>query len=251
MTSNYNKLVFPGSIRSRLKNMRFHWLRGKLAQEGASENSFTLFELGCFDCRSLEHIPKPAKYLGADAGWEGGINDAQMTYVNKPWVELVVAQSVHDLAPFETRQYDYAVALETLEHIPDAVLSGYIAFLSKITKKTLFITVPVEVGPVFLAKHLAKRTFSNLQNDETDSYRWREVYWAARGDVSKVARYEHKGFDYRLLIDTLSRYFTITAVEGLPFQNHPHYSFQVGIIAAPKTKLAATSGGQPVAIEKV
>jgi hypothetical protein len=211
--------------------MRFTWLKKQLPKEA---DSYTLFELGCFDCRSLKHIAKPQRYVGADAGWEGGINDAQMTFVNTPWVELIMAHSAHDLGIYASQKFDYTMAMETLEHIPDALLAGYIEFLAKVTRKQLLITVPVEVGPVFLAKYITKRFVSGLENAETASYTWKEVYWAMRGRVEHVARYEHKGFDYRLLIKQLEQHFDIVRVEGLPFQAYPYLSFQAGIVAVPK-----------------
>jgi hypothetical protein len=213
--------------------MRFDWLKRNLVAE---PDSYTLFELGCFDCRALQHLPKPKQYLGADAGWEGGINDAQMNFANKPGMELIVAQSVHDLAGQAHRRFDYSIALETLEHIPTAVLKGYIEFLATVTKKKLLITVPVEVGPVFLMKHLVKRLFSGLHNGETDTYTLKEIWWAALGRADKVERFEHKGFDYRTLIKQLEPYFVITKAEGIPFRRFPYYSFQVGIVAEPIRK---------------
>ena len=229
--SNYNQKLFSGGPRGRLHRLRFEWLKKHLRAE---HDSYTLFELGCFDCRSLSYLPKPSHYLGADAGWEGGINDAQMSYNHLPWIELVVAQSVHDLAPYEARRFDYSIALETLEHIPDLLLEGYVAFLGRVTEKQLLVTVPVEVGPVFLAKYLAKKFIPSLSNGETETYTLREVYWATRGRTEHVRRYEHKGFDYRKLVALLSQHFTITAVEGIPFRRFPWLSFQVGILATPK-----------------
>ncbi len=233
MTSTYNQMLFNGGFRGRLHQMRFEWLKKHLV---ARADEYTLFELGCFDCRSLDYLPKPKQYLGADAGWEGGINDAQMSLSNKPWMQLLVAHSAHDLGTEAHRRFDYSIALETLEHIPTSVLEGYIEFLAQVTKKKLLITVPVEVGPVFLFKHLAKRLFSGLHNGETDTYTLKEIYWATRGRTDKVVRYEHKGFDYRELIRQLSQYFVITKVEGIPFKRFPYYSFQVGIIAEPIRK---------------
>ena len=233
MTSTYNQMLFSGGFRGKLHQMRFDWLKRNLIAE---PDSYTLFELGCFDCRSLLHLPKPKQYLGADAGWEGGINDAQMNFVNKPWMELLVAHSAHDLGVHAHRRFDYSIALETLEHIPTAVLKGYIEFLANVTKKKLLITVPVEVGPVFLFKHIAKRLFSSLHNGETDTYTLKEVYWATRGKTQHVVRYEHKGFDYRELIKQLEQYFVITKVEGIPFAGLPYCSFQVGIVAEPIRK---------------
>jgi hypothetical protein len=229
--SNYNQKLFSGGARSRLHRLRFEWIQKNLH---ATDDSYSLFELGCFDCRSLRYLPKPARYVGADAGWEGGINDAQMTSAHLPWMKLVMAQSVYDLAEYESQKFDYSIALETLEHIPDAVLEGYIAFLARVTTKQLLITVPVEIGAVFLAKYIAKKTIPKLNNGETETYSLREVYWATRGRTDHVRRYEHKGFDYRKLITALEQYFTIRKVEGIPFKRYSGLSFQVGIIAEPK-----------------
>ena len=228
--SNYNQKLFSGGIRSYLHYMRFYWLQKHLTGEA---NRYTMLELGCFDCRSLNYIPQPKQYVGIDAGWEGGLDDARAT-LRSPWIELVMAQSVHDLGAYEGRRFDYSVALETLEHMNDPVLRGYVEFLARVTKKQLLITVPVEVGPVFLAKYLAKSIVPQLENGETESYTLREVIAATRGRVEQVQRYEHKGFDYRKLIELLGQYFTITKVEGIPFEKFPHLSFQVGIIAEPK-----------------
>ncbi len=228
--NNLLKPPFSRGIRGRLHRLRYDWLKQHVPE---TTNSYTMFELGCFDCRSLSLLPKPRSYIGADAGWEGGINDAQMSYVNTPWVELVMAHSALDLKSYENRHIDYSVALRTLEYIPDPLLKGYIEFLARVTKKKLLVTVPVEVGPMFLVKHITKRLFPNMHKDST-RYTFKEIYWATRGDVSHVERYEHKGFDYRQLIAQLSEHFDIVAVEGLPFTKHPHWSVQVGIIAEPK-----------------
>ena len=231
--SNYNQKIFSGGIRGYLHQMRFKWLRKHLREK---ENAYTLFELGCFDCRSLSFLPRPSSYVGADAGWEGGIDDARMTYNKTPWIKLVMAQSVSDLAQYKDQRFDYSISLETLEHIPDAVLRGYIEFLAQITQKRLLVSVPVEIGPVFLAKHIAKSTFPHLESGDTNTYTLAEIYWATRGQVNRVQRFEHKGFDYRALIKLIGEYFDITHIEGIPFRHMPSLSFQVGIIAEPKRK---------------
>ncbi len=236
--SNPQKSWVSGGIRARLRQLRFEWVR---AQLNLPEDSYTLFELGCFNCKSLNYIPKPSAYLGADAGWEGGLNDAQMTYVRKPWVELVMARTVHELMPFAHRRFDYSIALETLEHIPDPILHGYLAFMAGVTKQKLYITVPVEIGPMFLIKHLLKHVVSGCADAESHSYTLSEIYWATRGRADKVKRYEHKGFDYRHLITLLEHYFVIERVEGIPFKRFPMLSPQVGIVARPKSQVSENS----------
>lgn len=232
--SSYNDKLFSGGIRGYLHQMRFRWLRKQLRKE--TDDSYSMFELGCFDCRSLSYLPKPNAYVGADADWEGGLQSAKVHFSDIPWADLVVARSVADLAPFTGRSFDYSVALETIEHIPDAVLKGYIEFLARVTRKRLFISVPVEIGPVFLAKHLAKRTISGWESGDTDTYSFMEVIWQTLGKVERVRRFEHKGFSYRKLVETLSQHFTIVAVEGIPFKPVPYLSFQAGIIAEPKVR---------------
>ena len=135
--STPNQFIFARGIRGRMHRMRYDWLKKQVAEPA---DDYTLFELGCFDCRSLSILPKPRAYVGADAGWEGGINDAQMSYVKTPWVELVVAQSVHDLTAFEGRKFDYSIAMKTLEFIPDSIWST-VKILCQLTKRILFRAV--------------------------------------------------------------------------------------------------------------
>lgn len=231
--SNYNDKLFSGGIRGYLHQMRFRWLRRHL---NVQANAYTLFELGCFDCRSLRYIPKPTHYVGADADWEGGLDSAKSNYDKVPWMELVIARSVQELTAFQDRTFDYSVALETVEHIPDAVLKGYIEFLAKVTNKQLLVTVPVEIGPVFLAKYLAKRLFTDLESGDTDTYTWAEVLWQTLGQTERVRRFEHKGFSYRTFIKQLEQHFHIVKIEGIPFRPFPYISFQVGIVAEPKVR---------------
>lgn len=211
------------------KPNRFDWLKRHLAEP---QDTYSLFELGCYDCHSLRHIPKPKRYVGADAGVSGGIEDARMTFNNAPWVELVMAHSVQDIGHFSGQLFDYSIALNTLEYIPDAVLKGYIQLLAKITKKKLLVTVPVEIGVVLLAKEMKKI----MVGAEKEPYTLAEIYWAVRGQTEKIQRFEHKGFDYRKLIALLNEHFTIVAVEGIPLRNAPMLSAEVGIVAEPRER---------------
>ncbi|MFZ4125669.1 MAG: hypothetical protein ACOYJ2_06330 [Rickettsiales bacterium] len=231
--SQYNEKLFSGGPRSYLHHMRFHWLRKHIHE---TANAYTLFELGCFDCRSLKFLPEPSRYVGADADWEGGLQSAKATFHDDKTMELLIARSAGDLAAYKDRSFDYSIALETIEHIPDAVLSGYIEFLARVTRKKLLITVPVEIGPVFLAKHFVKRSIAGFESGETETYTLAEIFWSALGRTEKVRRFEHKGFNYRTFITQLSSHFHIRAIEGIPFRPWPYLSFQVGIVAEPKVK---------------
>lgn len=211
--------------------MRFRWLKSHLAPHS---EPYSLFELGCSDCRTLDFLPPPIqRYVGADAGRGVRLDAARAKYAHDDWIHLLQARSAEDLADIASQSFDYAVALETLEHITDE-LHGYLEFIRRITNKYFFATIPVEIGPVFLGKHIAKRFVTQWRGDKTGSYTFSDIFWSTVGHVDPVERFHHKGFDYRKLISDMETYFEIINVEGLPFKPLPSLSFQVGIIARPK-----------------
>lgn len=227
--NSYNQKLFSGGFRTRLHNLRFEWLRSHISEQAGQ---YSLFELGCFDARSLNFLQQPSRYLGADAGVENGLQLAQKKFESLSWADAVQSLNAQSLQAYENESFDYSIALETLEHVPPEVLPGYIAFMAKVTKKRLLVSVPVEVGPVFLAKHTAKNLSPSWRGGE--EYKFSEILWATLGKVEHVERHEHKGFDYRALVRLINQYFEVVAIEGIPFKQLPYLSFQVGIVAKPK-----------------
>ncbi|OAD21356.1 Ubiquinone biosynthesis O-methyl transferase [Candidatus Thiomargarita nelsonii] len=66
---------------------------------------------------------------------------------------------------------------------------------------------------------------------DVESYTVAEFINATLGKMHKVKRDEHKGFDYDLLIEDISKYFEIHRVSGIPFGLLPTFlNFGVGII---------------------
>lgn len=214
LSSSYNKRLFSGGARKWLHEMRFKWLRQQTLNLNGS-----VFELGCFDARSLEYLAfKPTRYLGVDAGWESGIDVAKERY---PEFEFMRSCSLFT----PEQRFDLAVALETLEHLPRQQLPEYVDMLAR-TAPLLLATVPVEIGPVFLGKHLVK-----LHLGSNESYRLVEFLYSTIGMTNLVEQDQHKGFNYYSLIKLLrSRYRKVT-VTGLPFSFAPLLSFTVGIRA--------------------
>src|SRR5260370_28172639 len=73
-SEDYNARLFSGGLRGRLHQARFHFL----AEVTRDVPKDTIFEIGCFDGKSITHLPKrPIEYVGADAGWEGGLAQAR------------------------------------------------------------------------------------------------------------------------------------------------------------------------------
>ena len=227
-SQGYNERLFSGSgLRNYYHLARYRWVREKLAEE--VPQPLRIIELGCFDGKTIGFVPHPIeKYVGLDAGWEDGLTIGRKAFAARPEISLVQAASATALAPYRDGEFNIAIALETLEHIPTEIMREYLAEIARVTDGPFFVSVPNEMGPVFLAKHLAKR----LIYGAGEQYSFDEVLAATLRQPHKIARLEHKGFDYRALVEDLRAHFDVERVEGVPALGlPPALSFTVGIIA--------------------
>lgn len=187
-----------------------------------------MVEIGCFDGRLLEFCPrKPKMYEGFDADWEGGLSAALEKFKGHPSWKFHAARDPREMSNLEGKSFHVAAALETMEHIPVDLVDPYLRELSRVTSGHLIVTVPNEKGMVFLTKYLYKRAF----HGSTEPYEVSEVFQASIGNMKKVRRGEHKGFDYAELVKQIQEHFDVIRVEGIPFGPAPSLSFTVGIIA--------------------
>ncbi len=120
--------------------------------------------------------------------------------------------------------------METMEHLTDECLNGYLERLSKAVRHLMLIIVPNEKGVVFGSKWLVKKA---LRADH-DRYSASEWVDAVLGRCHRVRRDDHKGFDYHRLMRQASPYFQVKSVSGLPFTGLPApLGFTMGIVAKP------------------
>jgi hypothetical protein len=75
------------------------------------------------------------------------------------------------------------------------------------------VTVPNEKGLLFLTKYLIKK----LVVGGADEYTYAELLNATLGRMERVARVEHKGFDWEKLLAELKIYFDVEKVQGIQF----------------------------------
>lgn len=226
-TNGYNERLFSGGLRGRLHLSRFDWLAKSLTRLGCRSQS--VIELGCFDAKSIEFMPdKPVRYLGLDANWEGGLDIAKEKWKSEMGYEFKFCTSPDDIRTDE--HFDIAICMETFEHIPPALVEPYLAKLSTLTCRYLFITVPNEKGFFFALKYLVKR----LCGLAVERYSFAEFINAAIGRLPLVQRNEHKGFDYARLILSVGKYFRIVEITPLPYSWLPRWMmFGIGLIARP------------------
>jgi 2-polyprenyl-3-methyl-5-hydroxy-6-metoxy-1,4-benzoquinol methylase len=227
---SYNERLFKSGMRKYFHEARFFWLTKVLRKLSVQQAS--VIELGCHDGKLLKYLSfQPTRYAGYDANWEDGIDLAKKEWKGHAGYEFYTCNTPSAFNP-GLNKFDIAVCMETLEHLPLNELREYLARLKASTSGYLFVTVPNEKGPLFLLKYGVKKIF--LKVDEP--YSWRELFYAAGGNLSKVKRneYGHKGFDYKTLVLLMKEYFTILSIDTIPFSFLPSWmNFSIGIIARP------------------
>jgi hypothetical protein len=215
----YDDRLFSGGLREKIHLQRFEWLR--LQTKGLSGS---LIEIGCFNARSLQYISfVPDKYLGLDAGWEGGLDEAQTKYPQYSFKKSTDPMDIDG-------NWSVSIALETLEHIPrPEILENYIKNLS-LKSKLIIATVPNEIGIIFIIKYMYKL----FVYKDKGKYSFLELLNQFFGMSHLVRQDEHHGFDYRSLIKIMDKYFFIDKIEGINNNLPIFLNTQIGIVARSK-----------------
>lgn len=217
-SGSYRSRLFGRGLYGSHHRARFDWLRRKLQSLGDQPRTF--LELGCYDGQSIDYIPQPVqRYVGIDAGWESGINSG-----NPVGIDAAVARYARDgrFAFIRTADplaldavegtFDVGICLETIEHLTPALVPTYIELLASKVHGTLLVSVPNEKGLPFLAKSVGAIVLGVKRGIH---YRPIEFLHAALGNMSRVERNEHKGFDWGGVVRELRRRFINVSVEGI------------------------------------
>ena len=229
MKKNYNERLFKNPLRSKFHFARFNWLNKKIAKYFPEYES--IFELGCHDAKTINLLNyPPLRYLGLDANWEKGIEIAMEKYSFYDNYDFKIVKNKNQLKSINEK-FEIAICLETIEHLPPEDLEHYLIFLSSIFKNYLFISIPNEIGLFFIIKYLIKKLF----NIKGENYTFWELVNQSIGRVSRVKRQQHKGFNWKLLINQLRKHYEIVEISGIPFSKLP-YSFNFGIGITLKNK---------------
>lgn len=104
---------------------------------------------------------EPDRYVGFDANWEGGLDLAQDKWVGHSYLVFKEMTTPDQINLRANERFDTAVSMETLEHIPPALIDRSGKDRSP-SGRLLLHHVTNEKGPLFLAEWTAKRLFSKF-----------------------------------------------------------------------------------------
>ena len=184
-------------------------------------------ELGCFDARSIDYLPKlPSMYYGFDAGWEDGIKEAIEKYKN---YSFLISSSPEDIK--KIKNASLVLSLETLEHIKPEILEAYLSIIREVMANNAYfiLTVPNEKGIIFLLKYILKI----LYYGDASNYSFSEIAASIIGRMAFVERNNHKGFDWQTMTKQLEKYFKIIKIEGVQTDwLPPSLNVNIGIICS-------------------
>lgn len=214
----YNERLFKGGLRAYLHNARFHNLARAI---NSNKKPLHIVELGCFDGRVLDFI-EPSYvtcYEGFDAGWENGLDLAIERHGENQFFRFAKCESPESFDP--VCGFNAFISLETLEHLEEEQLHNYLRIVTEKMDPKCFImvSVPNEIGLIFLMKQLVKRFVFR----EKSGYSIKEFLQQIVGKTQNIIRDQHKGFNYRTFEDLLKVYFDITYSYGLPFRVLPRW----------------------------
>lgn len=216
----YSDRLSSSLIRRKFHEARYIWLSKNIRKH--VPNVTYALELGCFDGKSVEYLPPDFKeYHGFDANWEGGFDSAKsknkdkrvtFDFCSKP-TQLKVSQNTNVF-----------ICLEALEHLEHATLIGYLDKLKSELPEgcRIFVSVPNEIGLIFLAKRFAKLFF--FKDHVPTKYSLKEFLLQFLGQTNYVKHeYGHKGFHWKKLVKLLSSRFDLISVEGIHFPLLPTF----------------------------
>lgn len=227
---NYNERLFKSGFRKKLHEARFRWMAKNIIAFRIPQKR--VFELGCFDAKTIDFLPsKPDLFVGYDANWENALILAKEKWKEHP--EYIFYESTNPSEIKETENsFDLAISMETLEHVNANLEELYIDILYRVTNDYIIITIPNEIGLLFLLKRIYKYLF---QKRYMLKYTLKEVIYTTFSKTKKVERDEHKGYNYNETIGLLKQRFDVVKVQGVQFGYLPLFlNFTVGIVGRKK-----------------
>jgi SAM-dependent methyltransferase len=194
-----------------------------------------ILEVGCGQGKLFGELNRrfDIRYTGIDV--EAGFVEAarrQFGHLKNFCAEARPAQDTEFLAGL--KRPDLIFALETFEHIQEHDVVRIVEALARLKPRRFVCSVPVEVGPVILAKNVGSWLMGYGRHRD---YSWRETWAAACYRLESLPPHgnSHKGFDWRWLAQTVRHNFRHVERRHLPANWLPAaFSTSIYLIARPR-----------------
>ena len=226
MPDAYNDNLFHGNRARRfLHERRFWWLIDRLRRLHIRRAD--IIEIGCYDAKTISYLERSGIAVNRYVGYEADadiFDRVKAQWAVRPEVAIVKSTSSSDIDLSST--FDVGICMETLEHLPDELVDGYLQVLARVVRGPVFFTIPVERGAMLLAKQLGYRIFGMYG----ERLSWRDLLNGALSLTDRIPRHEHRGFDDRLMIERIARYFNVTESGGLFVPYFTTLNFTLGIV---------------------
>ncbi|MGH7923663.1 MAG: class I SAM-dependent methyltransferase [Candidatus Binatus sp.] len=232
----YNDRLFHGNRARRfLHERRFWWLVDRLRRLNIRRAS--VIEIGCYDAKTISYLERGGIAINRYVGYEAEpdvAGRARVQWAARPEISIVGSTSPADIDLSAT--FDFGICMETLEHLPDELVDGYLEVLARVVRGPVFFTFPVERGAMLVAKQLGYRIFGMYG----DRLSWRDLVAGALSRTDRIPRHEHRGFDDRRMVERIAHYFNVEESAGLFVPYFTTLNFTVGVIGTAVSRGAAT-----------
>jgi hypothetical protein len=231
MPDTYNDRLFNGNRARRfLHERRFWWLIDRLRR--LSIRRADIIEIGCYDAKTISYLERSGITVNRYVGYEAAdylVEGVGAQWAARPEVAIMKSTTASDIDLSAT--FDVGICMETLEHLPDELVDGYLQVLANVVRGPVFFTIPVERGAMLVAKQLGYRIFGMYG----DRLSWRDLLNGALSQTDRIPRHEHAGFDDRQMIKRIARHFNVTESGGLFVPYFTTLNFTVGIVGSART----------------
>lgn len=199
-----------------LHGFRYKHLYAFISKLASSDKPIRILEIGAAHGKVFQALNDRfnIEYTGIEIE-ESFVTLAKERYGHCDNFQIHHADALDKLSLIQDHEYDVAISLETLEHIPEHNVVRLLEGLRDSQVKHFVFSVPVEIGPIIWIKNIGSYLMGYLRYKE---YTPAQTFWAGLYALDRLPRHglAHIGFDWRWLAQTVRHNLTITKIKRLP-----------------------------------
>jgi SAM-dependent methyltransferase len=226
ITTEYERNQDFNTITRYLHSCRFRNLMGILAdlERQIADRPIEVMEIGCGVGKAYQLMNErfAISYRGIDIK-EDRIATARERYSGCNNCRFMLADA-GDPQLMEPDSADIVIALEALEHIPEATVVRIVENVSHIVQPRVFVvSVPIEIGPAIWVKHLGSKLMGYGARGR--GYPGRHVFWAGLYNLNRLPPHgtTHLGFNWYWLEQTIRHNARLRESRSMPFRWLPKW----------------------------